>query len=166
MNRRIDYYDDPHAPLPNSLVPSVNVTVINEAGALLLIRHSDNDNRAPRRRHRPRRVHPRRSHPRDSGRDRNHLRDHRDRRHIQRPQARHPLHQQRGGATRVLYRAHGTPDRGRANSEHRVSRGPMGSATGHREPPDGPVNAHAHQPLPRSSRPVHRLSPETTDMEP
>ncbi|MFI6176387.1 NUDIX domain-containing protein [Nonomuraea sp. NPDC051191] len=44
MSRRIDYYDDPDAPLPNSLVPSVNVAVANEAGALLLIRRSDNGN--------------------------------------------------------------------------------------------------------------------------
>ncbi|NRQ36625.1 NUDIX domain-containing protein [Nonomuraea sp. NN258] len=44
MNRRIDYYDDPAAPAPNSLVPSVNVVVTNDAGELLLIRRSDNDN--------------------------------------------------------------------------------------------------------------------------
>ncbi|RSN08309.1 NUDIX hydrolase [Nonomuraea sp. WAC 01424] len=44
MSRRIDYYNDPDAPPPNSLVPSVNVAVTNEAGALLLIRRSDNDN--------------------------------------------------------------------------------------------------------------------------
>ncbi|MGW4411784.1 NUDIX hydrolase [Nonomuraea sp. NPDC004702] len=44
MSRRIDYYDDPDAPSPTSLVPSVNVAVANEAGALLLIRRSDNDN--------------------------------------------------------------------------------------------------------------------------
>lgn len=44
MSRRIDYYDDPDAPSPNSLVPSVNVAVTNEAGALLLIRRSDNGN--------------------------------------------------------------------------------------------------------------------------
>ncbi|YCK34202.1 NUDIX hydrolase [Actinomadura sp. ATCC 39365] len=44
MSRRIDYYDAPDTPLPNSLVPSVNVAVTNEAGALLLIRRSNNDN--------------------------------------------------------------------------------------------------------------------------
>ncbi|MEW9554069.1 NUDIX domain-containing protein [Nonomuraea sp. NPDC050783] len=44
MSRRIDYYDDPSAPAANSLVPSVNVVVTNEAGELLLIRRSDNDN--------------------------------------------------------------------------------------------------------------------------
>jgi len=42
--RRIDYYDDPSAPKANSLVPSVNVVVINDAGELLMIRRSDNDN--------------------------------------------------------------------------------------------------------------------------
>jgi ADP-ribose pyrophosphatase YjhB (NUDIX family) len=44
MGRRIDYYDDPRAPKPNSLVPSVNVVVVNAAGEILLIRRSDNDN--------------------------------------------------------------------------------------------------------------------------
>jgi ADP-ribose pyrophosphatase YjhB (NUDIX family) len=42
--RRIDYYDDPHAPEANSLVPSVNVVVVNDAGEILMIRRSDNDN--------------------------------------------------------------------------------------------------------------------------
>lgn len=44
MNRRIDYYDDPAAPEANSLVPSVNVVVVNDAGDILMIRRSDNDN--------------------------------------------------------------------------------------------------------------------------
>jgi hypothetical protein len=30
--RRIDYYDDPNAPKASTLVPSVNVVVINGAG--------------------------------------------------------------------------------------------------------------------------------------
>jgi ADP-ribose pyrophosphatase YjhB (NUDIX family) len=42
--RRIDFYDDPNAPKANSLVPSVNVVVTNDAGEILLIRRSDNDN--------------------------------------------------------------------------------------------------------------------------
>jgi 8-oxo-dGTP pyrophosphatase MutT (NUDIX family) len=42
--RRIDYYDDPEAPRASSLVPSVNVAVVNEAGDLLLIRRTDNGN--------------------------------------------------------------------------------------------------------------------------
>jgi ADP-ribose pyrophosphatase YjhB (NUDIX family) len=42
--RRIDYHDDPNAPKPNSMVPSVNVVVANGAGEILLIRRSDNDN--------------------------------------------------------------------------------------------------------------------------
>jgi len=41
MVRRIDFYD---APAPNSLVPSVNVVVTNEAGDILMIRRSDNGN--------------------------------------------------------------------------------------------------------------------------
>jgi ADP-ribose pyrophosphatase YjhB (NUDIX family) len=44
MARRIDYYDDPDAPAANSIVPSVNVAVTNDAGQVLLIRRSDNDN--------------------------------------------------------------------------------------------------------------------------
>jgi len=44
MARRIDYYDDPEAPAPNSLVPSVNVVVADDAGRVLMIRRTDNDN--------------------------------------------------------------------------------------------------------------------------
>jgi ADP-ribose pyrophosphatase YjhB (NUDIX family) len=44
MPRRIDYHDDPGAPAANSIVPSVNVAVTNQAGEVLLIRRSDNDN--------------------------------------------------------------------------------------------------------------------------
>ncbi|MER6952191.1 NUDIX domain-containing protein [Nonomuraea sp. NPDC000554] len=44
MATRIDYFDDPDAPAPNSLVPSVNVVATNEAGDVLMIRPSDNDN--------------------------------------------------------------------------------------------------------------------------
>jgi ADP-ribose pyrophosphatase YjhB (NUDIX family) len=42
--KRIDYYDDPNAPMANSLVPSVNVVVTNDAGEILMIRRTDNDN--------------------------------------------------------------------------------------------------------------------------
>ncbi|MBB6345227.1 ADP-ribose pyrophosphatase YjhB (NUDIX family) [Nonomuraea muscovyensis] len=44
MTRRIDFYNDPQAPAANSLVPSVNVVVTNEASHVLLIRRSDNGN--------------------------------------------------------------------------------------------------------------------------
>lgn len=44
MARRIDYLNDPEAPEPTSLVPSVNVAVEDNAGAVLLIRRTDNDN--------------------------------------------------------------------------------------------------------------------------
>ena len=44
MGRRIDFYDDPEAPPANSVVPSANVVVVKEDGAILLIRRSDNDN--------------------------------------------------------------------------------------------------------------------------
>jgi ADP-ribose pyrophosphatase YjhB (NUDIX family) len=42
--RRIDYFNDPAAPKANSVVPSVNVVVVNDAGEILLIRRTDNDN--------------------------------------------------------------------------------------------------------------------------
>lgn len=44
MATRIDYFDDPTAPAANSMVPSVNVIVANEAGQILLIRRTDNGN--------------------------------------------------------------------------------------------------------------------------
>jgi ADP-ribose pyrophosphatase YjhB (NUDIX family) len=44
VSRRIDYYDDPGAPKANSMVPSVNVVVVNDAGDVLMIRRSDNGN--------------------------------------------------------------------------------------------------------------------------
>jgi hypothetical protein len=36
--QRIDYYDSPEAPRANSLVPAVNVVIVNDAGKILLIR--------------------------------------------------------------------------------------------------------------------------------
>src|ERR1700678_1071217 len=42
--QRIDYYDSPEAPTANILVPAVNVVVANHAGAILLIRRTDNGN--------------------------------------------------------------------------------------------------------------------------
>lgn len=44
MSKRIDYYDDPNAPAANSMVPSVNVVIENDAGDILLIERSDNGN--------------------------------------------------------------------------------------------------------------------------
>jgi len=41
---RIDYYDDPEAPPPNSLVPSANVVVTDDAGRILMIHRTDNGN--------------------------------------------------------------------------------------------------------------------------
>lgn len=41
---RIDYYDDPDAPPANSVVPSANVVVTDDAGRILMIHRSDNDN--------------------------------------------------------------------------------------------------------------------------
>ena len=42
--QRIDYYGSPDAPKADSLVPSVNVVVVNDAGEILLIRRTDNGN--------------------------------------------------------------------------------------------------------------------------
>ena len=42
MARR-DYYDDPAAPAPNSMVPAVTAVVQNDAGRVLLIHRVDND---------------------------------------------------------------------------------------------------------------------------
>ena len=42
--QRIDYFDSPDAPKANSLVPAVNVVVVNDAGEILLIRRTDNGN--------------------------------------------------------------------------------------------------------------------------
>lgn len=44
MGQRIDHFDDPNAPRPNSLVPSVNALVMNDVGEVLLICRSDNGN--------------------------------------------------------------------------------------------------------------------------
>jgi 8-oxo-dGTP pyrophosphatase MutT (NUDIX family) len=41
--RRIDYFDDPDAPHPTRIVPAVAVAVVNDAGQLLMIRRTDND---------------------------------------------------------------------------------------------------------------------------
>ena len=45
--RRIDYYDDPDAPQASSLVPSVNVVVVNDAGEILMIRSYATPNLKP-----------------------------------------------------------------------------------------------------------------------
>jgi ADP-ribose pyrophosphatase YjhB (NUDIX family) len=41
---RIDFYDSPDAPQATTLVPSANVAVVNDAGDLLMIHRTDNDN--------------------------------------------------------------------------------------------------------------------------
>ena len=93
---RIDYFDDPDAPRASTLVPSVNLVVTNGTDDILLIRRTDNGSCALP------------GGAIDLGesvaqaairetlevpRDRVH--DHRRRRHLLRPQARDPLHQQR-----------------------------------------------------------------------
>jgi 8-oxo-dGTP pyrophosphatase MutT (NUDIX family) len=41
---RIDYYDDPNAPAANTVVPSANVVVTDDAGRILMIHRTDNNN--------------------------------------------------------------------------------------------------------------------------
>ena len=43
MARRSDYFDDPGAPTPNSLVPAASAIVVNDAHEILLHLRSDND---------------------------------------------------------------------------------------------------------------------------
>jgi mutator protein MutT len=40
---RIEHYDDPNAPEPNSLVPAASAVVTNENGEILMQRRADND---------------------------------------------------------------------------------------------------------------------------
>jgi ADP-ribose pyrophosphatase YjhB (NUDIX family) len=42
--RKIDFHDDPHAPQAQHIVPAVSVVVTNDAGEILLIHRTDNDN--------------------------------------------------------------------------------------------------------------------------
>jgi ADP-ribose pyrophosphatase YjhB (NUDIX family) len=44
LSRRVDFYDDPQAPLANSIVPAANTVVVNDLGEILLIHRTDNDN--------------------------------------------------------------------------------------------------------------------------
>jgi 8-oxo-dGTP pyrophosphatase MutT (NUDIX family) len=42
MNKRIDYFNDPHAPQANSIVPAATAIVTNNEGKILLQRRTDN----------------------------------------------------------------------------------------------------------------------------
>jgi len=41
--RRVEYFDDPNAPKPNSLVVAVSAVVANERGEVLLQKRTDNE---------------------------------------------------------------------------------------------------------------------------
>ncbi len=43
MPRRVEYFDDPNAPKPNSLVVAVSAVVANERGEILLQKRTDNE---------------------------------------------------------------------------------------------------------------------------
>ena len=154
MSRRIDYYDDPAAPKANSLVPSVNVVVVNEAGDVLMIRRSDNDNWAV----------PGGAIDLGESMVQAAVRETREEtgieceitgldRDLHRPETRDLVHQQRGGPAGVLHPAHRCSDRRAAHAEQREQRSAMGSAGGRRRVSDGPVDADADRALPgRSER--------------
>ena len=40
---RVDHFNDPQAPKANSIVPSVTVVALNDAGEILLVHKTDND---------------------------------------------------------------------------------------------------------------------------
>ncbi|QMU75514.1 NUDIX domain-containing protein [Streptacidiphilus sp. PB12-B1b] len=40
---RVDYFNDPDAPVANSIVPSVTVVALNDLGEVLLVHKTDND---------------------------------------------------------------------------------------------------------------------------
>src|SRR5438552_14918198 len=40
---RIDYFDDPHAPKANNIVPAASAIVVNNEGRILLHQRSDNE---------------------------------------------------------------------------------------------------------------------------
>jgi ADP-ribose pyrophosphatase YjhB (NUDIX family) len=44
MSRKIDFHNDPGAPPARRIVPAVSVVVTNDAGEILLIQRTDNDN--------------------------------------------------------------------------------------------------------------------------
>jgi 8-oxo-dGTP pyrophosphatase MutT (NUDIX family) len=44
VSRRVDYFDDPDAPEPNSLVPGGSALVVDEQGRILLQRRADSGN--------------------------------------------------------------------------------------------------------------------------
>jgi ADP-ribose pyrophosphatase YjhB (NUDIX family) len=161
VTRRIDFYNDPQASAANSLVPSVNVVVTNEAGHILLIHRSDNDNWALP------------GGAIDLGES------------IPAAAVRETLEETgitceitglvgtysdpttssstpataRSG--RSLHRPHRPSHQRRANLKHGVPRRPMGTARRPYELPHGSLHETAHQPLPpggRKSEAIHRLT--------
>jgi ADP-ribose pyrophosphatase YjhB (NUDIX family) len=44
VSRKIDFHNDPEAPQASRIVPAVNTVVTNDAGEILLIHRTDNDN--------------------------------------------------------------------------------------------------------------------------
>jgi ADP-ribose pyrophosphatase YjhB (NUDIX family) len=147
--QRIDCYNSPNAPRANSLVPSVNVVVVNDAGEILLIRRTDNGNWAV---------------PggaidlgesvaqaavsetlEESGIEcviTGIVGIHSDPRHVI------LLHKQRRGTARILHRPHRAATGRSANTQQRVKRGPLGPGSRTPRSHDGPVDAQPRQRLP------------------
>ena len=144
VSRRIDYYDDPAAPKANSLVPSVNVVVVNDAGDVLMIRRSDNDNWAVPGGAIDMGESMVRAAVRETLEETGiECRDHRAGRDLYRPEARDLVHQQRGGPAGILDRAHWCRNRRAGYAEQREQRSAVGAALRCRALPDGSVDAAA-----------------------
>ena len=151
--KRINYYDSPGAPKANSLVPAVNVVVVNDAGEILLIRRTDNGNWAV----------PGGAIDLGESVAQAAVRETFDESGIEcrcpgivgiysDPRARHLLHQQRRGTPGVFDRPHRPPVERTANAEQRVKRGPLGSGIRALRLHDGQVDAHRRQRLPSTQR--------------
>ena len=150
--QRIDYHDSPEAPRANSLVPAVNLVVVNDAGEILLIRRTDNGNWAVP------------GGAIDLGESvaqaavRETLEEsgiecaitgivgiYSDPRHV-------ILYTSNGEARQDLHRPHRPPTGRSADAQQRVKRGSLGSGVRCSRVHDGPVDAHSHQRLPRTER--------------
>ena len=126
MSRRIDYYDDPDAPKANSLVPSVNVVVVNDAGEILMIRRRTTTTGpflAGRSISASPWLKPRFARPEESGIEceiTGLVGIYSDPKHV------HPLHQQRRGSAGVLHRPYRSSHWRPADAEQRIERGALG----------------------------------------
>lgn len=120
MSRPTDFYDHPGAPAANSLVPSVNVIVVNGEGSILLIRRTDNGNWAVPGEAIDLGESVARAAVRETLEESGSSATSRASSASTQTQARNPLHGQRRGAAGVLDRADGTRPEPTANAGQRV----------------------------------------------